>query len=106
MATTLAQTEGASEDLTAESTKNQLASVVNAVNGTTPKLERSNSIIGPCGDHGDAQQAENTRNQTQRDEDSWNGKQTETDLSFHHQSNRAQPADLNKLNLERLFVHI
>lgn len=62
-----------------------------------PKFEDSDYVIGPRRDDSDAQHADNSRDQAQCVEDSWDRENTETDLGLQHERNGAQPADLESV---------
>jgi hypothetical protein len=88
------QAKGNAKDLTSNATKDEVTSVVDAVYLGMVALKDTNHVVGPGCDCGDDDEADNTGNDTEDVEDSWNGQNTQTNLGLHHKSDSANPSDL------------
>lgn len=60
-------------------------------------LKNTDHVVGPGCDGGDDNEADDAGEDAEDVEDSWDGQDAETDLGLHHESNGADPADLEML---------
>lgn len=97
------ETESDTENLASNSAKDQKACIVDTVDLRMVALKNTNHVIGPCRDAGDDDEADDAGEDTEDVEDSWDGQNTETDLGLHHESDGADPADLEMLDELNIF---
>jgi hypothetical protein len=90
----LTKAESYSQNLTANTAKHQITSIVDAVNLGVATLENSNHVIRPSRDAGDDNKADDTRNDAKDVENGGDRQDAKTDLGLHHEGNGADPTDL------------
>jgi hypothetical protein len=90
----LTQNERNCQDLTTNSAKQELAHVANIIDVPMTQLEDTDNVVRPCSDTSDGTQADNAWDKAQGVEDSWDRKNTQPDLRFHHESDRSKPPNL------------
>lgn len=82
------------EKLAPDASKEQLADVVDAVDGSMAQLEDTDHVVGPGGDDGDGDQDDDARHHAEDVEDGRYGQNPQADLGLHHQHGGAHPADV------------
>lgn len=90
----LTDAEHYTKDLIAYTSKEQMSSIVNAIRLPVTVLEGTDNVRGPPREEGNEAQEDDTGNQAQDVEGSWDCQDAQSNLGLHHQGNRAKPADL------------
>lgn len=86
--------ECSSHNTSTDATEHQSADVVNTVNFSMAKLKDANYIVRPRRNHGNSNEADDTRYKAQGVEGSWDGEDTKTNLGLHHKDGRSSPSYL------------
>lgn len=68
------------------------------------QLELTDHIVGPSGDDTNSQQADDTRDHSKSVQYGRNRKNTQTDLSLHHEDSCADPTDISIIGATFLDV--
>lgn len=88
------QGERNTKKLVANTSEEFAANVVDAVHIRMCHFEDTDDVVGPTCHGSDDQDDDYTGNQAQAVKDRWNGKDTQTNLSFQHEHGCTFPANL------------
>lgn len=86
--------KGSVQDLLADPPHHHMPSVIHTINGRVIDLEMLNLHTGPCRDECDCDQADNSRNQTQRVKHGRDRKDSKTHHSLDHDDTGHDPTSL------------